>query len=558
MRFSGSPAPPAGDGPDNLDAMDALTFSRLLSAWIMQVWTQRPDVPRDQPELDTFEELALIPEFRRGYPAADWRALGRGATVEQCWLGQQLELRTEMRCLISDAFGGVPVARVSRKTLLEPRELVDSLCRWLTYPRPECSAMVVTGPASGHTVLLTGFDEQEQCIRFRDLWPVSSLLAAPNNSTGITARATTDGQWLVDPEQLAPTLAAVVVEESVWRSWSMYDQFTALRSAVPGSGWDDVELAAMPWHPGHRPAPSAEQAAFDEACKYLSAHESVPGAVAGAACRYGTLLSSRGETAEALHWWRQAAMIGAIEASDRLAAALDQNDPYEAGYWRARWRAEPAAIPAGEHGAGFQQLPDWRVSPAGREFRRGLDLLHRGEPGAATEVFRAVWRSDDKEAAAFAANELGLLMWADGNIVAATAALFEAAVSGCFTPAAHGWANLGRMRDQQGDQRGSEQAYRQAVATGHYDVTAASALALAMNLYLAGRTDEAMTWCEHAVYSNDRRVSPEAAAWLGTLMYAETDDADRSTYFLTRALASENPATIDMAREILGDADDAG
>jgi Tfp pilus assembly protein PilF len=555
MRFGGTPPQPAGDGPDDLDAMDALTFSRQLDMWVTEVWTHRPEVPRDQSELDAFEKLALSGEFRRCYSTHDWQVLGRGATVEETWLGTQLRLQAEMRCLLSDAFSGLSTPRMSRKTLMQPQNFVDSLRRWLTYPRPECAAMVATGPTGGHTVMLVGVENETGWIRIRDLWPVRSLLAAENNSTGITACPEAGQHWLVDPEQLVPSLAAVIVEEKVWQSWAMYDEFTALQTEHPESGWDGVDLASLPWHPGVRPAPSAEEMAFEKACNYLSAHESHAGAVAEAAWRYGILLSSRGEPDEAVHWFRQAAMIGKPEAADRLVAELESKDPYEADFWRIRRRDEPAAIPDSGPTAVFQQLPNWRAGRAGADFQRGLDQLAEGRPDAAIELFNAVCRSGDKEAAAYAANEIGLLLRMNTDNARAAAALLDAGQSGFFTPSAHAWANLGGLLEDTGDQQAAERAYRKAVATGHYDVTAAVAFALARNLQQAGRIDEATTYYEHAIYSNDKHVSPDAAAMLAALLTIETDDFDRAAYLMSRALESEDAETVAMARYFLGESE---
>lgn len=577
--FNGLAVAPAPSKPDDLNAVDACSFSRLLNLWIARVWIHLPDVPSEQDELSTFDELSLISEFRRSYENGDWREMSRGSSIEEAWLGFQLSTRAGARCLMSTEFADQPSGRISRKTLLQSDTFVTSLRRWMAHPRSACHAMVRTGSGTGHSILLLGFDADSSCFRYWDPWPVRSLLCAENNTAGISAIPDTSrpGLWLVPPADLRLNLAAVLLREQTWQRWLMYDQFVTLWPAAqrlaagqsvqealaPREMPDDAELPPPPWQDEPEP-PSPEEAAFALASKWVSARPFDAVAVATAASRFAQLLQSRGHADEAIHWYRQSAMIRQSDAVGRLITLLRQRgEPDEAEYWIRRGRdREYAELPSGDeirrrlgdHGGtmfGPQQVADWEAAAHGSDLVLGGDLEHAADVDGAESAYRRAMAIAQSEAGALAANRLGLLLERRGDADGARAAYLHAATAEYFTASPHAWANLGRLLERTGDQAAADEADRKAVGSGHPEVAAKVALALGRNMMRARESDQARNYFEQAVFSNDADTGADAAFGLGALLISHFDDIPRAMSMFRRATASKDPQTAELAAETL-------
>ena len=575
ILFSGSPGPTAQRGPEDLDAINAHVFSRLLNQWIARIWANRPEAARR--DSNSFDRLPLIPEFRQSYPR-DWSALNRGASIEEVWLQMELMRATPARCLINTTFSGQPSGRISRKTLLEPSVLALSLKRWLTYPRPECHAMVRTGPHSGHSILLLGTDPGTGWFGFWDPWPGTSLLSASNNTVGIDAVAdkSRPGLWLVSAHDLEANLVAVMLDEDVWQSWLMYDQLveswpTAQALASGGSVEDvlaaatlanDAELPPRPWDPLEPPQPLGPEHTFDVASTWVSIRSFDAVAVATAAARFAQQLQSAGHGEEAITWYRQSAMIVQSEAVEALVAALRRSGQIgEADYWvrRSQQRVrielpsteelERLLAADGRSALMISQISEWEADIRGAELNRGINIEENGELKGAESLYRQIAETADGEAAGHAANRLGWVLEKLGDPDGARQAYRSAAESGWFTAAAHGWANLGLLLTKLGEHEAADEADRSAVESGHFEVAPRVGLVLGSRLMTEERLQEARDVLERSVYSNDAFASAGAALVLGAVL--ASDDLPQAKIMWRRALTSPDEETATLARSAL-------
>lgn len=560
-----------------LSTLDAYAFSREFHAWLTREWVHRGLAPVTEEEFRDFDRWSLISEFRRQYPTLDLAQIRRGVTIEELWLTSQLELGPSM-CLISDTHASEPLAKISRKQVVDPEHLVTSLQHWLARPGAVCGAFVSDGDAVQHVIYPHGIDNRTGAVRYEDPWPGRSLLCRENNAAGVAAieDPTELGNWLLAPDDLRRVLVAVVMPMAEWNALRVMDEVETLLSwrrahLSPPSQSDESQMGAELSPPSEAP-PSPPHREQDESLERETTHQESPqeealrkafawagaepysrDAVMSAAFCFAEVLDMRGHTREAEPWYRQAAMLGQTEAARKLEHLLrDRDDSREAEYW-SRWADErqddrAAAPELGEHASppqmfwAFRQVPEWEVAKGGpwAALLRGDELAEAGDFLGAEAAYQEAVDSGHDAVAPVAMVRLGLLLEDRGNSQGAQRFYELAASTEHLLASAGGWANLAVLLLAKGDLDRGIHALRQAVASGHSEVAPTAALSLGCRLHQRGDREEARDAWEQAEFSNHPDAVPKAIFNQG-LVLQQLDDLAAAKDAYQRAMKSRHP-----------------
>lgn len=172
------------------------TFEIFLH-YINTVWVNQHAVPIEPTALAKFDVRALIPEYR-AYIQGGGKIPERGASLEEYWLGSQLQLQGPITCLLNTAQPEQGVTRIKRLRRLSAAEIWAEL--QLVYANPALKRQhpnMTTGltpiPIAvydekdiAHIILAWTIHDEE--LHFQDPWPDRSLLVAEYNSAGVAAR----------------------------------------------------------------------------------------------------------------------------------------------------------------------------------------------------------------------------------------------------------------------------------------------------------------------------------------------------------------------------------
>ena len=363
-------------------------------------------------------------------------------------------------CVVSSLYSDQPLARVSRKTVLEPADLISLLLRRLASGR----SMVVTAVSIGrvgHVIYLVSAELDRREFTFVDPWPGRSLLCAENNSVGTSARPSGDGHdlWVVSADDLAPALVAVIVPSE---EWEVPDASLEIRPAplIPTSeDIDAFDRAMRVVQQGVANGAEGSAATITEQhVRVLRAasglvgdrndlhrygvallwHHSEPfsaAAAATAAREFANALRSRAQTDLAIHWWRQAAMMRDRDAATALAGALaERGMALESEYGERRaeeialeaipesWRPWTSSELLASHWAAPQAVLQWRQFPgmdserrAQRAFEVGYTRHSEGDGAGALAAFTEIAELEDPFVSAKAAVLLGRLLEDGGD-----------------------------------------------------------------------------------------------------------------------------------------------
>jgi len=313
------------------------------------------------------------------------------------------------RMCVSDRFAEEPLGRGVSARLYSPGGLVEFVCDWLAR-RGEVGAEESVFQAlafdgrHAHVIVLIALAE-DGSVCYRDPQPGVSLFSA---ASGSAAAADPDPQlpdvWRLSRDALARMLVAILRPPV-----GAKEKLQSIRTET-----DETAAMTIAWvsnRPGSRLA------------------------VTLSAMWFARALEERGHTEEAIHWWRQAAVVGGREGCLELALRLPEGSA-ERRYWermddlarrgRNRWTMPDETPPEAEEVRYNKQADD---AQAAEEFPVALGLASAGRLAEAKRHFVAIReRGSDLERAA-ASFFIGKIWRDQGTPAAAAIPLFETAAS---------------------------------------------------------------------------------------------------------------------------------
>ena len=241
ILFRGEPAPEPVSTVRDLDRLETSDYNRLFYLWFQNVWVNEQNAPTEPQALASFKGSDLNEEFRRHVRAHGSSAWYRGGTVEEIWLGRQIQVSVPIMALLNSAQPECPIERITRRRRWPAHAIVSylesvleidrygPLVRWpghgqsgplksfvLTYMKfGGCRALVYDG-RNGYTIFPREFDQSTGGLIYTDPWPGDSVLCAGRNRAGARAIRHTRGNWLLSQNDLSRVLFAAFIADSAF------------------------------------------------------------------------------------------------------------------------------------------------------------------------------------------------------------------------------------------------------------------------------------------------------------------------------------------------------
>lgn len=212
-------------GPAALDENGAVSILGTYYHYVLTVWIPEHAVPTDPAAVRAYDPMTLYPFFLSYMQSGGTVDLGRGATLEDTWLGLQLLVQEPFTCLLSTDQPEQETARITRLRRLAPGAILHELARHVgprVRARENVHAQLQRRAADGGPVHVLTYDgETGHCIVvvatdpsghfvFFDPWPGASLLAAGENAAGVAAEPMNADEryWRIAPADFARVLFA--------------------------------------------------------------------------------------------------------------------------------------------------------------------------------------------------------------------------------------------------------------------------------------------------------------------------------------------------------------
>jgi hypothetical protein len=405
LRFGGAGERRPGQGPWLPHASEFTVVLGLYRGWRL---AREPSLPTPE-QLRDFHPYDFAPDLRSAIDSFEMR----GMSLREMYAHSLSSYRDQPRMCISSSFANEPLGPGVVARQYAPDELVELICRSFQDAGGPAAGGFFEGPwvlapafdeRHAHVITLIGVGE-DGCVCYRDPFPGASLFSSERGSlaAGVPHPRLPD-TWCLERKALARILVA-----AFWPPATAREELRRARTEA-----DEVADVAIAWvsnRPGSRLAVTLSATAL------------------------ATVLEERGHADEALHWWRQAALVGGRDGTHEMAVRLGP-DSAEGRYWGRmddlgrrglnRWTMPDEEIPEAEEVRFNKQADDARMAA---EFAPALDLGRAGRFAEAKRRFIAIREGGSDLERAAAAFFIGKIWRDQDEPAAAVAPLFEAAAS---------------------------------------------------------------------------------------------------------------------------------